>query len=72
MQPEDNDPLHHTANMQKRFDELIAHLRADITKIDEPQAKAMFEAAAEVIGGLSEAFRDYENKSEPAWSERNS
>ena len=32
--------------------------------MDEPQLKAMFETAAEVLGGLIKAFRDYEHKNE--------
>jgi hypothetical protein len=34
---------------------------------DEPQLKAMFETAAEVLGGLMKAFRDYEEKNGSAW-----
>jgi hypothetical protein len=63
----DRDPRHHTQNMQHRFEELITHLRADGDKVDEPQLKAMFETAAEVLGGLKKAFSDYEQKNEKAW-----
>jgi hypothetical protein len=37
------------------------------SRVDEPQFKAMFEASAEVLGGLIKAFRDYEQKNEAAW-----
>lgn len=67
MAPEDKNPIHHTQNMQRRLSELIEHLRADIKKIDEPQAKAMFETSAEVLGGLVTAFQHYERKNEAAW-----
>lgn len=67
MAPEDKDPRHHTQNMQKRFRELMKHLRDDVEKVDEPQLKAMFETAAEVLGGLAKAFGDYEKKNESAW-----
>jgi hypothetical protein len=63
----DRDPRHHTQKMQIRLQEIIDHMRADIDKVDEPQFKAMFETAAEVLGGLVKAFRDYEQKSESAW-----
>jgi hypothetical protein len=53
--------------MRNRLQEMIAHLRADIEKVDEPQLKAMFETSAEVLGGLSKAFSDYERKNESAW-----
>jgi hypothetical protein len=61
------DPRAHTANIRKEFQELIDHLRADISKIDEPKAQALFETTAEVIGGLDTAFKHYEEKSEKAW-----
>lgn len=63
----DRDPRHHTRKMQARLQETIDHLRADIDKVDEPQLKAMFETAAEVLGGLKKAFSDYEQKNESAW-----
>ena len=53
--------------MQTRLQETIDHLRADIEKVDEPQLAAMFETAAEVLGGLKKAFSDYERKNESAW-----
>ena len=67
MPTDDADPRHHTQKMQARLREIMDHLRADIKKVDEPQFKAMFETAAEVIGGLVKAFQDCEKKSEPAW-----
>jgi hypothetical protein len=63
----DHDPQHHTQMMQRRLQETVQHLREDIEKVDEPQLKAMFETSAEVLGGLIKAFRDYEEKTEPAW-----
>jgi len=62
-----NNPYYHTQNMQKRFKDEINHLREDIQKVDEPQLKAMFETAAEVLQGLSNAFNDYEKKNEKSW-----
>ncbi len=64
----DHDPLHHTQKMKQRLSEMIGHLREDIEKVDEPQFKAMFETAAEVLGGLTGAFSDYEKKNESAWN----
>jgi uncharacterized membrane-anchored protein YhcB (DUF1043 family) len=61
------DPRHHTQKMQKELQKIKDHLREDIEKVDEPQLKAMFETAAEVLGGLMKAFRDYEEKNESAW-----
>lgn len=63
----DRDARHHTQKMQKALREIKDHLRKDIEKVDEPQLKAMFETAAEVLGGLIKAFHDYEEKNESAW-----
>jgi hypothetical protein len=62
-----NNPMEHTANIKKEFRMLIDHLREDVTKVDDPSAKALFETSAEVIIGLEKAFSDYESKNEPAW-----
>ena len=67
MAGQDSDPRHHTQKMAQRLQDTIAHLREDVKKVDEPQLKAMFETSAEVLGGLVKAFKDYEQKNEPAW-----
>ena len=63
----DSDPHHHTQKMKQRLQETMDHLREDIEKVDDPKFKAMFETAAEVLGGLKKAFGDYENKNESLW-----
>jgi hypothetical protein len=63
----ESDPRHHTEKMQARLQETIDHLRSDIDKVSEPQLRAMFETAAEVLTGLKKAFSDYEKKNEKAW-----
>lgn len=65
--PDVKDPIHHTQNMEARLHEIADHLREDIRVIEDPRAKAMFETAAEVIGGLEKAFHDFDAKQEPAW-----
>jgi len=67
MAGQDSDPRHHTQKMAQRLQDTITHLREDVKKVDEPQLKAMFETSAEVLGGLVKAFKDYEQKNEPAW-----
>jgi hypothetical protein len=61
------DTRYHVQTMKARLQEMITHLRVDIDKLDEPQVKAMFETSAEVLGGLTKAFSDYEHKNEKAW-----
>jgi len=53
--------------MKARLEEIITHLREDITKVDDPKFQAMFETAAEVLGGLNKAFDDYEKRNERVW-----
>jgi hypothetical protein len=65
--PANSDPKHHVQKMEQRLQEIRKHLREDIVQVDEPQFKAMFETAAEVLGGLVKAFQDYQQKSEKAW-----
>src|SRR5690242_11885441 len=67
MASSEKDPKHHTERMKRRLQETMEHLRQDIKKVDEPQLAAMFETAAEVLGGLVKAFDDYEKKNEAAW-----
>ncbi len=42
-------------------------LRVTIGEVADPQAKAMLETGAEVLGGLRQAFVDYGEGSEEAW-----
>ena len=63
----ERDPRYHTQNVGRMMEELINHLREDVNKVDDPQAKALFEVSAEVLQGLQRAFEHYETKSEKAW-----
>lgn len=65
---DNNDPKVHTAKLKEQFKGISQHLREDIEKVDDPQAKALFEVSAEVIDGLHKAFSDYEQKNEKAWT----
>ena len=62
-----DDPRRHTANLRNQFTQLIDHVREDVEKIQDPQAKALFETAAEVLIGLRTAFEHFERRAEPAW-----
>jgi hypothetical protein len=64
----EGDPKYHTTRVKQRLTEIVGHLREDISKVDEPQFKAMLETSAEVLGGVVKAFDDYEKKNEAAWS----
>ena len=68
----DTETLHHTQKLKGQLRDLINHLRADIEKVTDPKARAMFETSAEVLTGLVKAFDDYEQKTEPAWKDSES
>jgi hypothetical protein len=59
----ETDPRHHTQKIQTKLGSLIEHLRADVQKVNEPQARALFETSAEVLKGLKTACVHYEQKS---------
>ena len=61
------DPTHHTRLIKGQFSELITHLRDDVSKVEDPKVKALFEVSAEVLTALQKAFTDYEEKKEDAW-----
>jgi hypothetical protein len=63
----EHDPLHHTRKMRQSLKQISDHMREDIGKFEEPQAKAMFETSADVIDGIITAFDQYEVKSEKGW-----
>ncbi|MEK6703286.1 MAG: hypothetical protein AABZ53_13560 [Planctomycetota bacterium] len=64
----ESDPLRHTAHIRAMLVEIIAHARADVGKVDEPQAKAIFEMTAEVLLGVRKTYEDYEKRMERAFA----
>lgn len=69
VEPQDqhkSDPRHHTVKLKALLEEACQHAREDIGKIDDPKGQALFETTAEVLGGLLNAFTDYELGA-PAW-----
>ena len=66
-----NNPLEHTANLKAEFRKLSEHLREDVEKVHDPEAKSLFEVSAEVIDGLEKAFDEYERKNETVWINSN-
>lgn len=63
----ERDPRYHTQKVGRMMGELIDHLREDVEKVDDPQARALFEVSAEVLAGLQRSFEHFETKSEKAW-----
>lgn len=61
------DPKIHAQSIQKMLDELVAHSRKDIDRVDEPRFQALLETTAEVLLGLKKAFSDYAEGKERVW-----
>jgi hypothetical protein len=61
------DPRQHTANIKRRLNEIVDHLREDVDKIADPKAQLLFETTAEVLRSLITAFDHYEGRTESAW-----
>ncbi|MGH2913622.1 MAG: hypothetical protein ACRDMX_01415 [Solirubrobacteraceae bacterium] len=57
----------HADRIAAKLAGLRDELRATIGEVEDPQAKAMLETGAEVLGGLRQAFVDYGEGSEEAW-----
>ncbi len=60
-------PAEHAQHIAKILQQAQQECRADIGRIDDPKAQALFETVAEVVGGLLKALEHYQAGSEPAW-----
>ena len=63
------DTLRRTAQIQAMLTELIDEARADVLRVDDLRARALFEVTAEVLLGLRNAYQDFEQGWETAWKE---
>jgi hypothetical protein len=61
------DPRHHISKIRKMLDDVAQHARADVGKVTDPKAQALFETTAEVLTGLAKAYEHAEHKTEAAW-----
>jgi hypothetical protein len=62
-----NDPRKHVDNIAQMLRDIATHLGEDTKRVDEPQAKALFETTREVLKGLITAFEHYRRDAEQAW-----
>jgi hypothetical protein len=67
MQYDESDPRHHTSKLKDMPTGVVEHARADVGKVGEPKAQALFETTAEVCAALATAIEHYEGQSEQAW-----
>jgi hypothetical protein len=64
----ESDPRHHTAKLRAMLTQAADHAREDVSKVRDPQARALFETTAEVLLGLSKAYEHYEQGTGAAWN----
>ena len=60
-------PQQHARRIAQMLQQAQQECRADIGRVSDPKAQALFETIAEVLGGAMKALEDYQNRSEPAW-----
>jgi hypothetical protein len=60
-------PTEHAQHIAQILQQAQQECRADIGRIDDPKAQALFETVAEVVGGLLKALEHYQAGSEPVW-----
>lgn len=62
-----DDPRFRAERLKGALREVMQRAEQDIPQLDDPQARALFEVTAEVLGGLVHACEHYEAGTEPAW-----
>jgi hypothetical protein len=60
-------PQQHAQRIAQMLQQAQQECRADIERVSDPKAQALFETVAEVLGGAMKALEDYQKRSEPAW-----
>lgn len=65
-----DDPRFRAERLKGELHGAMERARRESVELDDPQAAALFEVTAEVLGGLVNAFEHYEAASEPVWRRR--
>jgi hypothetical protein len=60
-------PQQHAAHIASLLHQAQQECRADLARVNDSKAQALFETTAEVIGGLCKALSDYQQGSEAVW-----
>lgn len=62
-----SEPKVHAQNIERYIYELKLLCHEEISHVNDPKAKALFETTAEVLGGLEKAYSDYQSENLGAW-----
>jgi hypothetical protein len=60
-------PQEHADHIAHMLMEAQRECRADIERVNDPKAQALFETVAEVLSGTTKALTDYSQHSEQVW-----
>ncbi len=60
-------PQQHAQRIANMILQAQQECRADIGRINDPKAQALFETLAEVLGGAIKALNDFQAHNEPPW-----
>ncbi|QDK38004.1 hypothetical protein [Bdellovibrio sp. NC01] len=63
------DPIAHTQNIAMHLHALKDHCEEDISKVEDPSAKALFQRAAQVLGTLEKDFQEFKRGSSDDFGE---
>lgn len=53
-------PSVHSARIRRQLGELIEHLHADGSRVEDPRFRALLEVSAEMLKGMRAVFADYD------------
>jgi hypothetical protein len=57
-------PVVHSAHIRRQLGEVIDHLNADRTRVDDPRFQALLEVSGEMLKGVRSAFAHYDEERE--------
>jgi hypothetical protein len=55
-----SSPVVHSSHIRRLLSELIAHLNADLKRVDDLRFQALLEVSAEMLKGVRAAFAHYD------------
>lgn len=59
-----SSPIMHGTHIRRQIGELIDHLNADLTRVDDIRFRALLEVSTEMLQGIRQAFAQYDEARE--------
>jgi hypothetical protein len=57
-------PVVHSAHIRRQLGEVIEHLNADMSRVEDPRFRALLEVSGEMLKGVRSAFAHYDEARE--------